>query len=78
MEQDNDVQKKLDEVMDWLSDQPEEFIRRIFSDRRLPREVDFRWTIGGTEYTVISHFKSGNAEAVIDKVRRLMESGAKI
>jgi hypothetical protein len=73
MEQGRDLQQILEETMDIISDWPEERIRRTFGGSRVPRNVDFRWNIGDTEYTVVSHFKKENAEPVIDKVKRLLE-----
>jgi hypothetical protein len=76
MEQVKSLQQSLDDVIDWLSDLPEDEIRVMFRGNRIPRNVDFTWTIGGTEYIVTSHFKPNNAEAVINKVLRLLEGGA--
>jgi hypothetical protein len=72
MEQDRDLRRLFDKTMDAISDWPEEHIRKLFSDRRLSGEANFRWEIGGTEYTVVSHFKKNNAEAIVDKVERLL------
>jgi hypothetical protein len=71
-----DIQKALDVTLDWLSDQSEDIIRKMFSDRRIPRSVDFIWEIGGTEYTVISHFNQNAEEDIFNKVQRLLEDEA--
>ena len=64
----------LDETMDWLSELPEDEIRRQLPERRFPQGADFRWTIGGTEYTVVSHFNPNAGDDIFQKVRRLAES----
>jgi hypothetical protein len=76
MEEDRDLRRVLDETLDAISDWPEELIRQTFGGRRIPRKVDFRLTIGNTEYTVVSHFKKDSAEPVMDKVKRLLEGEA--
>jgi hypothetical protein len=76
MEQDKDLRQVLEETLDAISEWPEEMIRQTFGGYRIPRNTDFRWNIGGTEYTVVAHFKKDGAEPVIDKVRRLLESEA--
>ena len=73
MEQDKTLSQALDETMDWLSDLSEDEIRQHLPEMRLPRSADFRWTIGGTEYTVVSHFKNDKADDVLRIVSRLME-----
>ena len=70
------LRQVLDETMDWLSDLPEDEIRYHLSEQRYPRGVDFRWTIGGTEYTVVSHFNQNAGDDIFHKVQRLMESEA--
>lgn len=72
----NNIAQALDEMLDWMSDLPEEKIRRRYRELKIPRNVDFRWTIGGTEYTVVSHFKKDSADDITGKVRRLMEDEA--
>jgi len=66
------VYQTIDNYMDWLSDQPEAVIRRKFANQRIPRNVDFTWKIGGTEYIVSSHFNQGASE--VNKIERLLEN----
>jgi hypothetical protein len=68
------LRQAIDEYIDWLSDQPEADIRRMFANQRIPRNVDFSWTIGGTEYIVTSHFNQSATEAVFSKIARLLEN----
>ncbi len=67
------VSAAIDEYMDWLSEQPEEYIRRLFANKRIPRNVDFSWQIGGTEYIVTSHFKKSGGEDIFHKLMRRLE-----
>ena len=69
----NDIKKAIGETLDWLSDLPEEEIRRRYREMKIPRNVDFVWEIGGTEYTVVSHFKRANADDIVNKIGRLLE-----
>ena len=77
MEQDKDLRQVLDETLDWLSGLPEDEIRRRLPEMRCPRGVDFRWTIGGTEYTVISHFNQNAGDDIFRKVQRLLDDEAR-
>ncbi len=74
MQNNQDLLKVMDETLDWLCEQPEAVIRNMFSGKRVPRHVDFRCEIGGTEYTVLSHFKQDNSEAILNKVLRLLRT----
>lgn len=74
MEQDKDLRKILDETADWLSELPEHEIRQRLPEMRIPRNVDFIWNIGGTEYTVVSHFNQSAKEDAFHKLSRMMES----
>ena len=69
----NEVRKAIDSYMDWLSDQPEAVIRRKFANQRIPKNVDFSWEIGGTEYIVTSHFNQNAEECIFNKLWRLLE-----
>ena len=69
----NTLRQALDEYLDWLSDLPEEEIRRKFANMRIPRSVDFNWTIGGTEYIVTSHFSKNSENDMFKIVSRLLE-----
>ena len=73
MTKDKDLQEIFDETKDWLSDLPEEEVRQLLPETRIPHNVDFVWEIGGTEYTVISHFKQADANGIVNIVRRLLE-----
>ena len=70
----NRVYQAVNEYMDWLSEQSETYIRRIFADKRIPRNVDFIWEIGGTEYIVKSHFNQNAGESMFSKLIRLLEN----
>ena len=70
----NRVYQAVNEYMDWLSEQPETYIRRIFADKRIPRDVDFCWEIGGIEYIVKSHFNQNAGESMFNKFMRLLEN----
>jgi len=73
MIEDKELRQILDETLDWLSDLPEEEIRQHYSEMKFPRGVDFVWEIGGTEYTVVSHFKNNNADDIVNIVGRLLD-----
>ena len=62
----------INEYMDWLSDQPEAYIRHMFANKRIPNNVDFTWEIGGTEYIVTSHFNQNAGEDIFNKLTRLL------
>ena len=68
-----DLRRTVDEYMNWLSDLPEEEIRRRFRGMRIPCNVDFVWEIGGTEYTVVSHFKRNHADDFVKIIEWLLE-----
>jgi hypothetical protein len=68
------VSKAIDEYMDWLSDQPESYIRRMFANKRIPHNVDFSWEIGGTEYIVTSHFNQNAGEDIFNKLTHILEN----
>ena len=68
-----ELRKVLDETIDWLSELPGKEIRQLFPEMRIPHNVDFVWEIGGTEYTVISHFKQADANDIVSIVGRLLE-----
>ena len=68
-----DLNQVIDETLDWLSDLPEDEIRQRYREMRIPRNVDFRWTIGSTEYTVVSHFNQNAGDDILHKVQRLLE-----
>ena len=74
MKEDKELRQVLDETMDWLSDLPEDEMRQHYSEMRFPRGVDFIWEIGGTEYTVLSHFNQNAEDDIFQKLRRLLES----
>ena len=73
MIEDKDLRKVLDETMDWMSDLSPDELRQVYPERRVPRGVDFIWEIGGTEYTVVSHFKRDKADDIVNIVGRLLE-----
>jgi len=73
MTEDKELREVLDETMDWMSGLPEEKIRQMFPETRIPHNVDFIWKIGGTEYTVVSHFKQADANDIVSIVGRLLE-----
>ena len=68
------IHQAVDKYLDWLSDQPEAYIRRIYANRRIPRNVDFNWEIGGTEYIVTSHFNQSASEDIFNKLGRILEN----
>ena len=70
----NTLRQSIDNYLDWLSDLSEEEIRQRFPESRLPNNIDFVWEIGGTEYTVTSHFNQNARDDVYSKVQRLLES----
>ena len=76
MIEDKDLRKALDETMDWMSDLSPDELRQVYPERRVPRGVDFLWEIGGTEYTVISHFNQNSADDIVQKVQNLLENKA--
>jgi len=76
MIEDNDLRKALDETMDWMSDLSPDELRQVYPERRVPCGVDFIWEIGGTEYTVISHFNQNSADDIVQKVQNLLENKA--
>lgn len=78
MTDNKELRQILDETLDWLSDLPEQEIRQRLPETRSPRGLDFRWTIGGTEYTVISHFNQTAEEDIFHKVQRLSEDDSAI
>jgi hypothetical protein len=53
----------------------EEELREVFREIRMPRGVDFRWRIFGTEYEVVSHFNGDSTDDFIHKLKRMMTSG---
>ena len=69
----NDIKKVIQDTLDWLSDLPEDEIRRRYQEMKIPQNVDFVWEIGGTEYTVTSHLKRENADDIVKKIGRLLE-----
>lgn len=70
---DKELRQALDETMDWLSGLPEAEMRQRLPEMRFPRGIDFRWEIGGTEYTVISHFNQNAGDDVFCKIQGLLE-----
>ena len=74
MQGESKLRQAIDEHMDWLSDQPEEYIRRMFANMRIPRSVDFSWIISGTEYIVTSHFNQNANDDMFCKLTRLIEN----
>lgn len=68
-----ELRTTLDEIMDWLSDLPEDEMRQHLPEMRFPRHVDFYWSIGGTEYTVVSHFKNNQTNDILSILSRLMQ-----
>jgi len=72
--EDSELRRVMDETMDWLSNLPEDELRQVYSEMRFPQGVDFSRTIGGTEYTVISHFNQDAEEAIFNKIARLLET----
>ena len=73
MTEDKELRKALDDTLDWMADLPEDELRQVYPERRIPHHVDFVWEIGGTEYTVVSHFKQNNANDIVNIVGRLLE-----
>ena len=69
----NALRQSIDNYLNWLSDLPEEEIRQRFPEIRLPHNIDFVWEIGGTEYTVISHFNQNARDDIYSKIQRLLE-----
>ena len=76
MDDNNNLREAIDRHMDWLSDQPEAVIRQMFANQRIPRNVDFSWTIGGTEYIVTLHFNQNAEDDIFHKLTRLLENNA--
>ena len=76
MKEDKELRRVLDETMDWLSDLSADELRQVYPERRFPRGVDFVWEIGGTEYTVISHFNQNAGDDIFRKVQRLLDDEA--
>jgi hypothetical protein len=70
--QDN-LRNAIDEHMDWLSEQPDAEIRRRFANLRIPKNVDYSWEIGRTEYIVTSHFDQSAEEGIFHQLIRLLE-----
>ncbi len=62
-----------EDVLDILSDMPENEVRRIFDRNTIPKSVDFQWTIGGTEYSVEGRYDRQAYESLTDKLKRLLE-----
>ena len=71
---DKNLNEVIDETLEVLSDLTEDEIRQRLSERKIPIGVDFRRTIGGTEYTVVSHFNQNARDDIFHKVKRLLES----
>jgi hypothetical protein len=69
-----ELQAEVDKTMDWLCELPEAQMRQVLPDLRIPQNVDFKWTIGGTEYTVRSQFQTDKGGDFIHKIKRLLES----
>jgi hypothetical protein len=69
---------KIRAITDNYSDVPMERKRLIDTGRkplplvRFPTDLDFSKTIGGTTYTVRSHFNRDAGECLFAKVNRLM------
>jgi len=76
MTEDKELRQALDKTLDWLSDLPEDEMRERLPELRFPHGIDFRWTIGNTEYTVILHFNQSAGDDVFRKVQRLLEDEA--
>lgn len=73
MIEDKELSQALDETMDWLSGLPEAEMRQRLPEMRFPHGIDFCWEIGGTEYTVISHFNQSAGDDVFRKIQGLLE-----
>ncbi|MDR1003070.1 MAG: transposon-encoded TnpW family protein [Oscillospiraceae bacterium] len=58
----------------WLINLPEEELRDMFRELRVPHNIDFRWTIYGTEYEVVSHFNGDSTDDFIKKLKRMITS----
>ena len=76
MIEDKDLRKALDKTMDWMSGLSPDELRQVYPERRVPHGVDFIWEIGGTEYTVISHFNQNSADDIVKKVQNLLDNKA--
>jgi hypothetical protein len=70
----DNLQKAFDENMDWLSEQPEAEIRRMFTNLRIPPNVDFSWEISGTDYIVTSHFDKSSGSDIFRQLLRLLDN----
>jgi hypothetical protein len=50
----------------------EDELREVFREIRMPRGINFRWKIFGTEYEVFSHFKGDSGDDMYHKLKRLL------
>ncbi len=68
----NNAIQEIKEFMDWLSEQPHETVRKIYTEWRCPKDINFEKTIGNTNYVVRSGFNQKSCEDMISKIRRII------
>ena len=68
------MRRNLDGMMDWLSEKTEDELREMLAGIRIPRDMDFCRTIGGTRYIVTSRFNRHAKDDHVRKLTRLLES----
>ena len=73
MLEDDDLEQMMEEILDYWCELPDDEIRQLFDWNRIPQSVDFAWKLGGTEYTIVSHFNKNANECLREKVDRLLE-----
>ncbi|MDR0913670.1 MAG: transposon-encoded TnpW family protein [Oscillospiraceae bacterium] len=69
-----ELRAEIDKTMDWLCELPDDKIRCLFGNKRIPRGIDFRQKVGGTQYIVTSHFNQTAEDDMIHKIKRLIVS----
>jgi hypothetical protein len=61
-----------DDIFEWLVEMSEDELREVFREIRMPRGIDFRWRIFGTEYEVVSRFNGDSGDDMYCKLKRIL------
>jgi hypothetical protein len=66
-----------EDTFEWLLAMSEKEIREVFREIRIPRDVDYRCNIFGTEYSVVSRFNGHSNDDLYHKLKRLLSEEVK-
>ena len=69
----DEIKKMANEMLDWMSELSEDEVRQVYREMKIPKDVDFIYVSGGTEYTVTSHFNQDAEDDIRCKIQRLLD-----